>query len=121
MLIEGDNFRMIISVPQFGENPAAVPVIKPREATSEQDAPHVTPHVTPHVKRLLQVVKGEMSRQELMDALDLTDRMHFSKEYLRSALNDELMEMTLPDKPRSVSQKYRLTDKGHALLKEIES
>jgi predicted transcriptional regulator len=28
------------------------------------------------------------------------------------------VEMTIPDKPRSSKQKYRVTDKGRAFLKE---
>ena len=94
--------------------------VHPQATMPEGLTPEVTPHVTPHVKRLLRAVHGEVSRQELMDTLNLTDRKHFSKEYLRGALNDELIEMTRPEKPRSVSQKYRLTNKGRALLKELD-
>ena len=83
--------------------------------------PHVTPEVTPHVERLLQMVQGEMSRQELMAALGLRDRMHFGKAYLQPAVAADVVEMTLPTKPRSIHQKYRLTDKGRAVLKELES
>ena len=31
-----------------------------------------------------------------------------------------LVEMTIPDKPRSSKQKYRLTEKGRKVLKGIE-
>jgi ATP-dependent DNA helicase RecG len=30
----------------------------------------------------------------------------------------ELIEMTIPDKPRSKNQKYRLTAKGQAVVKD---
>lgn len=39
--------------------------------------------------------------------------------YLRPALEDELIEMTLPDKPRSRLQKYRLTARGQALRSSL--
>jgi ATP-dependent DNA helicase RecG len=34
-------------------------------------------------------------------------------------MEDGLIEMTIPDKPRSSNQQYRLTDKGRALLKQL--
>ncbi|WP_342774341.1 Fic family protein [Desulfobotulus mexicanus] len=56
-----------------------------------------------------------MTRQQLKEALGLKDNEHFRKAYLLPALNAGLIEMTLPDKPRSSKQKYRLTDKGRLL------
>ena len=44
------------------------------------------------------------------------DREHFRKDYLAPALTTGLAEMTIPDKPNSRLQKYRLTDKGQAFL-----
>jgi len=75
-------------------------------------APQVTPQVTPQVGDLLAVIRGEMGREELQDALSLSDRKSFRERYLRRALADGLIEMTIPDKPNSRLQKYRLTDKG---------
>ena len=75
-------------------------------------APHVTPHVTPHVERLIAVVQGEMSRAEIMDALGLADRRHFATAYLQPGIDAGLLEMTLPDSPRSRAQRYRLTHLG---------
>jgi hypothetical protein len=67
---------------------------------------------------ILQTLQGEMSRGELMEKLRLKDRMHFRMDYLRPALAAELIQMTIPDKPRSSKQKYRLTDKGREALRE---
>ncbi|MFH1674252.1 MAG: Fic family protein [Pseudomonadota bacterium] len=78
--------------------------------------PEVTPQVTPQVDRLLRVLHGEMTRGDLMATLTLRDRMRFSNEYLAPALNAGLIEMTIPDKPRSRLQKYRLTEKGKQVL-----
>ena len=75
----------------------------------------VTPHVTPHVERLVAALQGEMSRAELMDTLGLTDRRHFARTYLQSGLEAGLVEMTLPDSPRSRMQKYRLTALGRQM------
>ncbi len=75
-------------------------------------APQVTPHVTPQVKRLLQVLQGEMPREALQHALDLQDRKSFCERYLTPSLAEDLIEMTIPDKPTSRLQQYRLTGKG---------
>ena len=79
---------------------------------SSHDAPHDTPHDTPHVQKFLQALIGEMNRAEIMKVLNLKDRMHFSKKYMQPALQQGLVEMTIPDKPKSKLQKYRLTEKG---------
>jgi len=58
-----------------------------------------------------------MNRQEMQDKLNLSDREHFRLNYLKPALDLEVFEMTIPDKPNSSLQKYRLTDLG----KQIKS
>lgn len=68
-----------------------------------------TPQVTPQVNELLLALKGEMSRNELQTALGLQDRKSFTSRYLKPALNAGLIEMTVPEKPNSRLQKYRLT------------
>ncbi|WP_323815204.1 Fic family protein [Cellvibrio sp. NN19] len=50
-----------------------------------------------------------MSRDELQTALGLQDRKSFSERYLKPALNAGFIEMTIPEKPNSRLQKYRLT------------
>ena len=57
-----------------------------------------------------------MLRVELQAAMGLSDRKHFRVEYLYPALRAGLMERTVPDKPNSRLQKYRLTPRGKALL-----
>ena len=53
-----------------------------------------------------------MGRPELQEKLKLGDRKYFYESYLRPALTMGFIERTIPDKPRSVLQKYRLTPKG---------
>ncbi len=71
-------------------------------------APQETPQVTHQVKQLLAVIKGEMSRAALQTALGLKDRKSFRERYLKPALEQGLIEMTIPEKPNSSLQKYRL-------------
>jgi Fic family protein len=77
-----------------------------------------TPQVTPQVKRLLAACEGEFSRAELQERLGLMDRKHFRASYLLPALDAGLIEMTIPDKPRSSAQRYRLTALGKASRRE---
>lgn len=92
--------------------------VEPEQVT-QQVTQQVTPQVTPQVKRLLKATAGEMSRSQLMEALGLKDRVHFFRSYLEPALADGVLEMTQPETPRSPAQKYRLTGKGQALLKQL--
>ena len=77
-----------------------------------------TPQVTPQVKRLLAACEGEFSRAELQERLGLADRKHFRASYLLPALDAGLIEMTIPDKPRSSAQRYRLTAFGNRSRRE---
>lgn len=72
-----------------------------------QATPQDSRQVTPQVKRLLDVMIGEMSRDELQHALGLRDRKSFRERYLKPALAQGMIEMTHPDKPNSKLQKYR--------------
>ncbi len=80
---------------------------------SLQASPQVTPQVSPQVKALLVVMNKaagtEMSRSELQEALALKDRKSFVQRYLTPAMEAGLIEMTLPEKPRSSLHKYRLS------------
>jgi len=44
------------------------------------------------------------------------DRTKFRNLVLNPLIEAELLEMTIPDKPSSSKQKYRVTEKGRALL-----
>ena len=74
----------------------------------------VTGEVTEQVESLVTSVQGERSRTELQQALGLRHEDHFRAAYLRPALESGLIEMTIPDKPRSSKQRYRLTAAGRA-------
>ena len=79
--------------------------------------PKSPPKSPPQVARLLNVLVGEMSREELQSALDLQDRKSFRELYIQSALTGQLIEMTIPEKPNSRLQRYRLTDAGRRWLR----
>lgn len=120
-LIEGDIFKIVVKVPEFGA------VGQVEETQEAQLAPEVsskhpasTQQVTQQVKRLIVKIQGEMARVELMNALSLKDRVSFARNYLEPALSQGLIEMTQPESPQSPTQKYRLTEKGRKVLKRVE-
>jgi len=73
------------------------------------------PQVSEQVAAVVAHIDGAMTRQALQASLGLGDREHFRKAYLLPALKAGLVEMTVPDKPNSRSQRYRLTPAGKAL------
>lgn len=72
--------------------------------------------VTATVRVLLDACRQESSREGLQKALGFANKMHFIKQYLRPALDAGLLERTIPTKPNSRLQKYRLTQKGRKAL-----
>jgi len=73
----------------------------------------VNDQVSDQVNCLISVMSKESYKAvELMDLLGLSHRPTFRKNYLRPALEMRLIERTIPDKPNSRLQKYRLTAKG---------
>lgn len=64
--------------------------------------------VTEQVKKLLAALDREtLSANELMNRIGLRHRPTFRKNYLAPALEQGVVEMTIPDKPNSSKQKYR--------------
>ena len=111
-LIEGDNFRTIVSIPEFGENPANPVRVVRRDPRSDVGAEQVTEEVA----RLLGVMSGEMKRIDIQRRLGLKHENHFREAYLLPSLRMGLIQMTIPDKPNSRLQKYRLTARGQQWL-----
>lgn len=54
--------------------------------------------------------------KELQTAAGYAGRTRSFEQRLNGLLGEGLLEMTVPDKPRSPVQRYRLTDKGRAAL-----
>lgn len=131
-MIEEDTFRMVIKIPEFGGRVSTeiAGEVKaqgePHEVLggvneyTQQVTQQVTHQVTQQVIRLLKTISGEMARAEIMAELSLNDRVNFSRNYLEPALSYGLIEMTIPDKPKSSNQKYRLTQAGKHLFETLK-
>jgi ATP-dependent DNA helicase RecG len=111
-MIEGDVFRIVVKAPEF--------------STTGEGA--VTPEVTPHIgtKLALSRHQVEILRKcsedtailDLMAVTGRSDRTKFRHQVLNILLEEGLIEMTIPDKPRSSKQKYRLTNAGKRFLEQ---
>ena len=90
-----------------------------------QDTMHVTMQVTMHVTmqvaKMIKAMDGTMSRLEIMQKMNLFNRDYFRLECLQPSLKEGIIQMTIPDKPKSRFQKYCLTDKGIELQKTLNS
>lgn len=75
---------------------------------TDQDSDPVSDQDKTPVGRLLSAIgKDTLSAAELMQRLRLSHRPTFRKNYLNPALDQHLIERTIPDKPNSKNQKYR--------------
>ena len=101
---------------EFSFEPAYLKVLRAGRGQNEQAEAQVTPQVTPEIFRMLAAIDGEMTRAEIMVALGLRNTKHFRTHYQQAAVFSQLIEMTIPNKPNSRLQKYRLTQAGRRLL-----
>ena len=116
-MIEGDVFRIIVKVPEFQQFAGSE---RQTGQLAPEATPEATPEVTPEVKKMLSIMHVEMARSEIMSKLGLADEKHFREHYQQIGIKLGLIEMTIPDKPKSSKQKYRLTEKGRLILEHKE-
>lgn len=67
--------------------------------------------------QILNILSEERFVKVLMAEVGRTNRTKFRDQVLNPLIKNKLVEMTIPDKPRSSKQKYRLTNKGREVLK----
>lgn len=101
--LSGNQFTALVRRPQ-GQG----------EAAGEQVA---DPVADPVVRLLKTLVSGPLAPSDIQQRLELKHRPTFRANYLRPALERLWIEPTIPDKPNSRLQQYRLTDKGRSVLK----
>ncbi|MFM8409339.1 MAG: Fic family protein, partial [Alphaproteobacteria bacterium] len=88
------------------------------DPVTDQVTDPVTDLVTDPVDRLLHLLQaGPLAPSQVLTAIGRRHRPTFKANYLRPALAEGLIEMTIPDKPRSSKQRYRLTEAGRARLR----
>jgi len=60
---------------------------------------------------ILEFCKEAKSTQEIMNFVGMKHKTYFRKHILNPLLEKELLELTLPDKPKSPNQKYKRSEK----------
>ena len=65
----------------------------------------------------LLALRGPLGNDDIRHAFALKDRRRLRETYLAPCLAAGFIEYTLPDKPNSRLQQYRLTEQGRGLLK----
>ena len=81
---------------------------------STQSAPNVE-----NIDKLIAFCTEERSFGEILTFMGLADRTKFRRKYIHPLLEAGILEQTIPDKPNSQNQKYRLTAKGLALKEAL--
>jgi len=82
---------------------------------AQQPAKEDTHKLHREFKRMLDAFTGDMSRRELQKILGMKDDEYFRTAFLKPAIEQKLISWTIPEKPSSSKQKYRLTRKGESL------
>jgi ATP-dependent DNA helicase RecG len=102
-------------VVRFPVHPHAVSKSMPDLASSTSQ---VSEQVSEQVKRVLSFCAEAHSKKEILQQLGLSSAYMNYKRHIYPLFEKDLLEMTIPEKPKSRLQKYTLTDKGRKWLKE---
>ncbi len=71
-----------------------------------------------HQVEILRKCRNDSALVDLMAITGRSDRTKFRHQVLNPLLEAGLIEMAIPDKPRSSKQKYRLTARGRKLIQD---
>ncbi|MBN2770566.1 MAG: putative DNA binding domain-containing protein [Spirochaetes bacterium] len=91
------------------------PVTAPSDPVNRPSQP--TQSTDPVINLLALLQTKEKSSSELRTELDLKHRQTFRENYLHPAMENGYIEYTIPEKPGSRLQKYKITEKGLNYLK----
>jgi len=75
--------------------------------------------LAPSVEKLIVFCSETRSFTEILSFMEYTDKTKFRKKFIYPLLEADILEQTIPDKPNSRNQKYRLTAKGLQLKETI--
>jgi len=67
---------------------------------------------------ILRLCRQEWTLVELMNASGRRNRTKFRNSFIKPLLEEGFLVLTIPDKPRSPKQRYRITPAGRAVLEQ---
>jgi len=112
---QAEYYRVLGACDKVGNSTAFIEFLLAALLTALREvstADQVSDQVSDQVKSLLKLLKTKpLSAMECMTRLKLSHRPTFRANYLNPALHQGLIERTIPEKPNSRLQKYRLTGK----------
>jgi len=122
-MIEGDVFRILVKVPEFDavKKAASKQAGKIGARDQVQDGVHDGVHealLNQTELHILACLKSPKATPQLLTELGYSRRTRNYETAMKRLLALKLVEMTLPDKPRSKNQRYRLTKKGKQIVKD---
>jgi ATP-dependent DNA helicase RecG len=103
-----------LSQPQWSSSPSTGVTLTFNKLTNE-DSNELT--IPLSISKLVLFLTEELSSSEIQEKLALKDNGNVLR-HLKNAINLGLIERTIPNKPTSSKQKYRLTDLGKEHLKQ---
>jgi ATP-dependent DNA helicase RecG len=119
-MIEGDIFRILVKVPEFEATAVVEPKIQSEAQVAAHEAQSGAQSKAQSGAQSDEVIKwlgsGSLSAAELVAKLGLKSKTGALKRSLQQLLDNGLVEYTIPDKPTTRLQKYRLTEKGKEFL-----
>ena len=119
-LIEGDVFRMIVKYPDFDAPQPGHAVSRPETGAQPGGESGTKSGLSRDQVEILRKCLTESLIGQLMALAGRSNRTKFRDQVLKPMLTSGWVEMTIPDKPTSRLQKYRLTEKGKRLLKSLQ-
>lgn len=112
-LFEGDVFRIIVSVPEFGRGDG---LNVTNGQVGGQVGGQVDGQVEPWVLEVLFACQEPKKSKEIQEITGIRHRETFQRKYLDKLLEMGLLNRTIEDKPKSRLQKYKLTENGREFL-----
>ena len=123
VLEEGDIFRAIIPLNKADIKGPVTPQVTTEVGTKpglSRDQVGTRLGLSQDQVDILRKCMKDIGINELMEISGRSNRSKFRDLVLNPLLKEELITMTIPEKPTSSKQCYRLTDKGKNYLKEMK-
>jgi len=117
-LIEGDVFKIIVKYNEFEKRPTDTVKLTPVLGAESGVESGVESEMASKVFSIL--MTGPMGKAEIARKLGKSKPTRYLNELMAHLVQQVFVQYTLPEKPNSRMQKYRLTEKGRQMLKKME-